>query len=1056
MSDDARRPSLFNPAPLIAIALLAAGLIARNVPLESARPQETDRKRGGPAVAQDVDARLWQDPFAAVEAELARLAREAGINTGADGRPPRMADKRAKLAAADPVHQIDRLRASVFEATGRIRPPLLLAFMVPGGNYAEDAEARRRARYSAMAALATQNFVPLDADHLGYVWLPADGKHALPEIVPYEWFYRCHGTGGSSDCERALLLWIDDSPFGERPLASFSRLARLIACLPGATDMEALCALDFQGQPALRIIGPTSSGGFAAMLDEANSHRGRGPPAEYVPMIVYSPYATNPESTLPEVPETWRGKLSIWRTIAGDDLLVNALVDELRLRDALPLAPDTAPTDGKRTRDAVLLFVEQDTLYARQLEELFRERIAEHCPKRCEVVTAHYFRGLDGITIDGSVPPEIRRGSDRSGRPAPADELFSGALPRERAHGRSQYDYLRRAAADVHRGVGKDGRRLEIRSVGIFGSDVYDKLIVLQALRESLPRSVFFTTDLDARMLEPDQSNWVRNLVVASNWGLRLNPGLQRGVPPFRDNYQTSGYLAALLALATEDENGQPVTPEARRRLAQQVARWTADPGSGSNGEARWRPHFGGRKLFEIGHTRAVELDANGADRVCASAWDCINPQPLRERNYPRPGSWPTVLMVLALTAVIVLASCRPAQMWFRGVRAKPVRLAGWAGAVLAAVVLLALGYRRIRGDIIDGVGEPFLFLQGVSMWPVELLRVLSITLIVIFLFWIRGTLVRLFRDVRDAKSFGLEVGGVFGGPHWWSLTNPLEPFPTAEQIASTTPHGRQGVAALWAEFHDRLRFARALPWVIGVTIVLAAIGLLIGAVYGTGFLPHRGVFVRNAHHALSVTNAVLAAFLVVTIVYVIRTSREFIVRLVEIKSQWPEATLQQFAERMPVSADYLDEWIDFQLVVKLTKAVNRFVYFPFVILTIAVGLQSKLLDALDFPWTLMTMIGVCIAYTLYSAIILRRAAESARGIAIGRYENKILDLRGAEAAPDSDLRRQLVALIDRIKAVREGSFTPFTQQPVVRAFLIPAGGFGGISIAEYLSLVSL
>ena len=37
----------------------------------------------------------------------------------------------------------------------------------------------------------------------------------------------------------------------------------------------------------------------------------------------------------------------------------------------------------------------------------------------------------------------------------------------------------------------------------MLGSDVYDKLLILQALRPAFPRAVFFTTDLNARLAYP-------------------------------------------------------------------------------------------------------------------------------------------------------------------------------------------------------------------------------------------------------------------------------------------------------------------------------------------------------------------------------------------------------------------------------------------------------------------------------------------------------------------------------------------------------------------------
>ena len=85
--------------------------------------------------------------------------------------------------------------------------------------------------------------------------------------------------------------------------------------------------------------------------------------------------------------------------------------------------------------------------------------------------------------------------------------------------------------------------------MGILAGDVYDKLLLLQALKKEFPGIIFFTTDLDARLLQPSDYQWTRNLLIASHFGLRLQKSVQRSIPPFRDGYQTALFLSALLAI---------------------------------------------------------------------------------------------------------------------------------------------------------------------------------------------------------------------------------------------------------------------------------------------------------------------------------------------------------------------------------------------------------------------------------------------------------------------------------------------------------------------------
>ena len=186
-----------------------------------------------------------------------------------------------------------------------------------------------------------------------------------------------------------------------------------------------------------------------------------------------------------------------------------------------------------------------------------------------------YFRGRPtGRKGEASTKPEQE---DRNRKATERDQL-------ERAEGDSQFDYLRRLAAEIREDTGGvyTGER-RVKAIGIFGRDVYDKLLILQALWDEYPRTIFFTTDLDVRLLHPQDFRYARNLIVASGFALRLDRSRHGGIPPFRDNYQTAEFLAVQLAL-----EGQGWT---RRLAAQAMLDWAVPP-----------------RLFEIGRTAAVDL----------------------------------------------------------------------------------------------------------------------------------------------------------------------------------------------------------------------------------------------------------------------------------------------------------------------------------------------------------------------------------------------------------------------------------------------------------------
>jgi hypothetical protein len=67
-----------------------------------------------------------------------------------------------------------------------------------------------------------------------------------------------------------------------------------------------------------------------------------------------------------------------------------------------------------------------------------------------------------------------------------------------------------------------------------------------------MPYKLYFSTDLDARMLQRGQAQTTRNLILAAPYGLTLTRALQQDVPPFRDSLQSAVFISVLAALAPQ------------------------------------------------------------------------------------------------------------------------------------------------------------------------------------------------------------------------------------------------------------------------------------------------------------------------------------------------------------------------------------------------------------------------------------------------------------------------------------------------------------------------
>jgi hypothetical protein len=125
----------------------------------------------------------------------------------------------------------------------------------------------------------------------------------------------------------------------------------------------------------------------------------------------------------------------------------------------------------------------------------------------------------------------------------------SGAV--EGTEGLNQSDYLRRLARQMKEDNASwqrdDG--FGIRAIGVLGSDIYDKLMILRALRPEFPGVLFFTNNYDAHFERHDDWDDTHDLIIASPFGTTLpDIYLKQHIAPFRDTNQTSTCIGTLVA----------------------------------------------------------------------------------------------------------------------------------------------------------------------------------------------------------------------------------------------------------------------------------------------------------------------------------------------------------------------------------------------------------------------------------------------------------------------------------------------------------------------------
>jgi hypothetical protein len=180
--------------------------------------------------------------------------------------------------------------------------------------------------------------------------------------------------------------------------------------------------------------------------------------------------------------------MTLYRTTATDLDMMEIVVNELHLRQV-------------KNTDHVVILSEWDTFYGRAMPKAFEFAWKKfHNLEKIEPVQVFgYMRGLDGKLPDkgdkaASVAEKKPDSKDK-------DKSDANALI-EFPEGQNQKDYLRRLADKIYEldQNWKDQGESGVAAIGILGSDVHDKLMILEALRQHFPHKLFFTTDLDGRI----------------------------------------------------------------------------------------------------------------------------------------------------------------------------------------------------------------------------------------------------------------------------------------------------------------------------------------------------------------------------------------------------------------------------------------------------------------------------------------------------------------------------------------------------------------------------
>ncbi len=1082
-------------------AVIAGGITALVEPIVSSRPALKPNRSQRTFASQNVNARLWQDPL--------RAAADA-----AEQRSQGHADEAAEDVRAELVRRIQEYsEPSGNDTRGKL---LILPVLISGGPYAENTERRIRTRHAVISALGENRFAPQDGERIGYFYLPGPPcpgaeeaktpddveKAASDFIVPFEqWreFLRKPTEMRAGGISEVIVLWVRDDLPDHPPLATLKKLAASLQWDPDKVNV--------------RVLGPSSSDGLLKMSRELRAANFDGKPLKNTNFI--SPLATIPDGLFefwsapdigvgprvqlgPTLKAQFEGKIegaTFERTIFRDDQMLGELIEELGRRNfKSPTANPNGPYDGRE--GAIALVSEWDSLFGRSLPLSFAHQLKlpgnpfyddlEYTPGVLPtqwVKRFFYLRGIDGRTPESRVEDQPKRSAEgeKSGGGEAGDGSKKSA-PEERTEGEDQSDYLRRLSVSLlaqNEELKRDGRG-GFKAIGVLGSDMYDKLMVLRALRKAFPGVLFFTTNLDARMTMREEWPACHNLIVASPFGLSVAPSLQGKIAPFRDGYQSAVFVGTQHLLRLDS---------APRLIPADFFE-------------RTKP-----RIFEIGRSGAVDLSCDGGDPTDARVLQPVRPD---RAGWWRPewaGSWrdaPRIVAGLVLACLLILTlyffyKCgarlppeRVEAMDYRATRRagfgetarRNLRVARERSVVAVPVIVATaaaavwIGSRMTSED-----GEVFALMDGVSAWPSMGLQIVVGLLCVHFGFRAHATLRKNLRKVKEEFDLAVRIPPKNRG-FWKTLRAGMRWKTHALRVRGRSQ--KIDARVIWAEYLARLsplmRLLRSFP----ITVLVFACALALGPWFPHGLPPVRGVGVIRAMGCTFVVCTFLCTLLSFVCVDAIRLQRDFIRLFSRYRTEWPAKSRERSRRKNLLSPNALAHLLDIRLIGMRSEPVSKLIYYPFITSALLVGSMSSYFDDWSLPVGIIVLYSVNFACALYCALTLARAADDAREIVLKGLRRERLEeiqalapvdemaavgaagslsIEGENAAGPFDesgakrggkdwVKTKLEMYdqtIGEVEGMRKGALAPIWEQPFVRAILYSTGSLGLGSLLQFI-----
>jgi hypothetical protein len=592
MKEMSRTDNLSIVASLLGFLLAVYSIFTQPILVESARPTQT----GSGEITRSEEpayARLWDDPFA-VYSDIYSPHPERPQPPSATQRTLFLIIPTKTFAYEEDKENRLRIRYAVERA------PFDQGFVPRSANFLSTIKLASCKESTEQ----TENVVSTDSNDQQSEKLKGPKRSAPVQIFTRSWPI-CGATDlGASEFSAAVVIWLPDSYMWtlNRPADSRDNLQSAFRSIQEQFPEKR--------NDRWVLLGPSDSDSLAYFERHSNS---LGKPE--IPLWVVPYRATIAQTLLERIVETksspdshvnlfWpsfarltpalrtketkQADLTVIRFPNGDDVLCLELLRAVKNHNISLLGSNPLK---------VLIFAEWDTLYGRALAETFtaladrdnsfgratgslaqetfhrlKESVSGYDAElldrlqggtTVQVRIVPYLRGLDGASTlyRKAYSQSAVSNSDKDSSKAGDGLAERAKTPIEAAEGTSQFDYIRRLIeSDYKQRFPFWHDRTQPDAIILFGTDVYDKLALLEFLRQELRNPLYLTTDLDALYWHPHYLKYTKNLVVASPFPLRMDPAWCRGEKgntanpiEFRDIHQSAIYLAVNRCLGEKE-----------------------------------------------------------------------------------------------------------------------------------------------------------------------------------------------------------------------------------------------------------------------------------------------------------------------------------------------------------------------------------------------------------------------------------------------------------------------------------------------------------------------